>query len=491
MLKKSSNNEIKNLVLESLESTTGHGIPNLVRNKSWPIKILWFICLSLSTGYCVYNLTKSIVDYFSFSAVTKVSYERLDSIEFPTVTFCNKNPFLVRKPNSQNNMEENLKNQSKDFFDSLLKLNASESSLESFTRFGYSYSYNTLQYKKYLTRVSFSIDDMLISCRFNNFKCTKDDFKVMFVAGLGNCYKFNGATKTGIEKTTIPGQKNGLMLELFSGYPNEEYDLIRSSGIQLFIHNSSTIPFVEFDAINLPTGFETDIWISKQHVSKLPSPFSNCIQNIFSLDSFDSYLYEKCVNLLDRYQQKTCLLLCYHEYVKQQCGCYSPDAFNITFNQACENTNSMAIGCVFEAYAKFHQTGESSKCSHLCPIECNSDNYNFRTFLADFPTPFYAKVLIEHGKINPNLVRNFTTFQNVKDSVLAVNVFYNDISLNVIKEYPAKTFEQLVAEIGGFLGLCVGISLLSVVEIFELIFKIIIIKSNYKRSNEQNKVLPF
>ncbi|RNA07701.1 acid-sensing ion channel 2 [Brachionus plicatilis] len=422
MERKSNNNKIENLVVESLESTTGHGIPNLVRSKSWPIKIFWFICLSLSIGFCVYNLTISIVDYFSFIAVTKISFERLDAIEFPTVTFCNKNPFLVRIPNSQNNMEENLRNKSKEFFDSLLKLNSSESSFESFSRLSYNYSYITLQFQKYLSKVSFSIDDMLLSCRFNNFKCTKNDFKIMFVAGLGNCYKFNLATKTGIEKTTIPGQKNGLMLELFSGYLNETYDLIRSSGMQLFIHNSSTIPFAEFDAINLPTGYETDIWISKQRVSKLPSPYSDCIQNIFSLDSFDSYLYEKCVNLFDRYQQKTCLLLCYHEYVKQQCGCYSPDAFNITFIQACENTNSTAIGC---------------------------------------------------------------------ESVLAVNVFYNDISLNVIKEFSAKTFEQLVAEIGGFLGLCMGISLLSVVEIFELIFKIILFKSNYKDNGDHNKVLSY
>ena len=483
-----NNLEIKKLVRECLESSTGHGISNMIRNQNWIIKSMWLFFISISTSYCVFNLIISFIDYISFKAVTKVSYERLDSIEFPTVTFCNKNPFFVRKPNMKNNLENNLKNQSKIYFDKLL--NSSQSTLESFTRFSYLYSYETLKFKQFLSRVSFSIDDMLINCRFNNIKCSKDDFETIFVSGIGNCFKFNLGKNfmeknNNVLKSSIPGQKNGLILELFTGFLSEEYDLLRSSGILLFVHNSSNLPFNEFDAIKLATGFETDIWISQQQISKLSRPYSNCIENIFALNSFDSYLLRQCITIFGRYQQKTCLLLCYHEYVKQKCGCYSSDAFNITINQACNYTLS---SCVFEANAEFHQKSQYVKCFDLCPIECKSVNYNFKTFKSDFPAPFYGKILIEHQKIWPNLARNVTTFKDIKDTVLAVNVFYNDISLNLIKEYPAKTFEQLVAEIGGFLGLCLGISLLSIVEIVELVLKIFFLKSNFKISQSINKI---
>lgn len=478
-----NNQEIKNLVRECLESSTGHGISNIVRNQNWIIRSIWLFCFSISISYCVFNLTKSFIDYINFNVVTKVSYERLDSIEFPTVSFCNKNPFFVRKPNMVNNLERNLKNQSKLYFDTLL--NSSESTLESYITFSYSQSFETLKFKNFLNRVSFSIDDMLINCRFNSLKCTKDDFELIFVSGIGNCFKFNSGKKGKILKSSIPGQKNGLLLEIFTGYLNEEYDHLRSSGVQLFIQNSSNLPFAEFDAINLGTGFETDIWISQEQISKLMHPYSNCIVNIFSPNSFDSYLFRKSISIFGRYQQKTCLLLCYHEYVQQTCGCFSSDAFNITIEQACNDTLS---SCVFEALAKFHQTSQSIKCFDSCPIECNSVNYNFKTLKSDFPTPFYAKVLIEHNKMRPNLARNLTTLKNVKDTVLAVNVFYNDISMRIIQEYPAKTFEQLVAETGGFLGLCLGISLLSIVEFFELILKIFLVKSSFKINPSESKI---
>lgn len=488
-----NNQEIKRLICETLEASTSHGIPNIVRNKILSIKILWLFCFTASTGYCVYNISKSFIDYFSFTSVTKVSYERLNNIEFPTVTICNKNPFFVRKPNMKNSLENNLKNYSKIFFQEIL--NSSESTLESFLKFSYLNSYETLKYKPFLSLVSFNIDVMLINCRFNNSKCTKNDFEENFVSGIGNCYKFNSGKNAAknnskILRTTIPGQKNGLMLELFTGYLSEEYDPIRTGGIQIFIHNSSNIPFVEFDSISLSTGRETDIWLSQQQISKLASPYSNCVDDVFSFDSYDSYLYRKCIRLFNRYQQKTCLLLCFHEYVRQECGCYSSDAFNTSINQAC---NFSLNSCVFDAYARFHQTDQSTKCSDYCPIECHSVNYNFKTFQADFPSPFYGKVLIEDNKLKPNLARNLTSFQNVKDTVLAVNVFYDDLSLNVIKEYPAKTIEQLVAEIGGFLGLCVGISLLSIVEIFEIILKIFFsqCKSKINVDNEKNKIFPF
>jgi uncharacterized membrane protein len=51
-------------------------------------------------------------------------------------------------------------------------------------------------------------------------------------------------------------------------------------------------------------------------------------------------------------------------------------------------------------------------------------------------------------------------------------------------ESPSFTGQSLLANVGGYFGLCLGLSLLSLVEIIELIFKIIItLVINFKKKN--------
>lgn len=114
------------------------------------------------------------------------------------------------------------------------------------------YSFNLTDQLKLIA--SYNIDDMLINCRYNDIPCTKNDFEYFFTLTYGNCYKFNsGKNFTGdlVKKraTTTPGFNNGLRLELFVGHSNLEYELIRSSGVRLFIHNSSNIPLTVVEGL--------------------------------------------------------------------------------------------------------------------------------------------------------------------------------------------------------------------------------------------------
>lgn len=63
----------------------------------------------------------------------------------------------------------------------------------------------------------------------------------------------------------------------------------------------------------------------------------------------------------------------------------------------------------------------------------------------------------------------------VKKNFALVNIYYDEIKYTVMEESPAMEIIDLIANVGGTLGLFLGVSFLSFAEIAELIFEIIVI----------------
>jgi hypothetical protein len=61
----------------------------------------------------------------------------------------------------------------------------------------------------------------------------------------------------------------------------------------------------------------------------------------------------------------------------------------------------------------------------------------------------------------------------LKKSILLINVFYKRMSHLRLQESPAITSDSLVSSIGGNMGLFLGMSILTILEIVEFIYNII------------------
>lgn len=61
-----------------------------------------------------------------------------------------------------------------------------------------------------------------------------------------------------------------------------------------------------------------------------------------------------------------------------------------------------------------------------------------------------------------------------------LSVFYDDIATTYTEEVPAITGTSVLGTIGGNLGLFIGASLLTIVEILELLIEFIFIALNFK-----------
>ena len=90
---------------------------------------------------------------------------------------------------------------------------------------------------------------------------------------------------------------------------------------------------------------------------------------------------------------------------------------------------------------------------------------------------FYYKEAYPYSNciVDPTSIKSSKSdlYSLIKNSVVKISIFYNDISYDALVESPVLTFDVLLGNVGGSLGLFIGISFLSLVEIFELIFEIL------------------
>jgi hypothetical protein len=72
--------KIINSLKETLESSSIHALPNIVRNKYYTIKFVWIVCFLSSSAACGFLIFQSISDYFEYDIVTKIEVKNVYSL---------------------------------------------------------------------------------------------------------------------------------------------------------------------------------------------------------------------------------------------------------------------------------------------------------------------------------------------------------------------------------------------------------------------------
>ena len=89
-------------------------------------------------------------------------------------------------------------------------------------------------------------------------------------------------------------------------------------------------------------------------------------------------------------------------------------------------------------------------------------------------------MFIDFIKANKNLSSDFVTkpinSETVSKSIVSLNIFYESLSYTLSTESPQMDSISLLANIGGHLGLFLGVSVFSLCEIVEVAMEIILIK---------------
>ncbi len=58
--------EFKKIIINNLETTTIHAIPNIVRSNNYLARFIWISCLLLSSGYFSFEIYKSKASFYDY-----------------------------------------------------------------------------------------------------------------------------------------------------------------------------------------------------------------------------------------------------------------------------------------------------------------------------------------------------------------------------------------------------------------------------------------
>ena len=461
-------NKIKSL----LEGSTSHGIPNLMRTNRISIKILWALCFLASVSFCSYMVFKIVADFLNYETVSKI--ERITEIEskFPTISFCNVNPFTT--------------SESEQLLLSFVPANVSLNDLDFRTKYGLIVlanrdaqvnSFNPEFGDANRKKLGYNLSKILISCVFDDEPCSADDFEWYYDLSFGNCYRFNsGRSQKGrpIEqkKTKKPGPKDGLLIQLFNIPSQNKISSVLSEGLVLFIHNQSISPSASM-GVNVDPSKQTDISIQRTFIQKEPYPYSDCID----LNNFNSDYYKFLIGLNRTYRQQDCFDLCLQKKIIDLCDCY-----DLSFPMVSNSTPCLSLeqfNCTRFAYVKFKSSKINEECLALCPLECESINYDLLiSSTASLSKQGYDSIEKLIDRFTSGFSQNKLTYDEVRQRFIVLNVYYADLSYVRISETPKTSFFDLLSNLGGTLGLYIGISFLSLVELVEIFLETIFLSFN-------------
>jgi len=407
--------KIKKRICELLEVSSSHGIPNLIRTKSLLILIMWSILTVLSASLGSYFVFKSILDYLKYDTVAKIEVINEQKVQFPTISFC-------ALPN-------------------------------------FNTTINQIVIKKYF-------DDIIQT----NFSHYFDEYTDLV---KGKCFRYNSGKNIfnksyDIQNSTIKGSKNGLRLYLNIKIP-AYFDYIE---VALFIHNQSLPPIDSFGRVFwLMSGSFTYFELDRVFYKKLDAPYSNCLKDV-NLFEMNKTLIDYLQNEKRAYTQDDCYYKCSHLFALEESDCGCNSTLNEFFKNCIKNSyNNQIINikiekCVSEYLKDFREKLQYEKCSKYCPLECDSMNYIINSFSEQI------SVSGDVSKNQKSVFFNLSTYEEAKQSYFGIRIYYNELKYTLISEDPKTEAFNFVSNIGGILGLFLGISFLSFIEIFEILFEI-------------------
>jgi hypothetical protein len=264
---------------------------------------------------------------------------------------------------------------------------------------------------------------------------------------------------------------NGLRLDIYLDVPsNFDY-----SELLVYIHSQS-LPSLDMyqNGYWLKTGswnyFELERIVNEQ----LGEPYNNCLKDVTTFD-LNLTIVDHILQLNRTYLQIDCFVMCSYlcALEKSKCGCNSS---LMNFDKDCiRNTNDKELvsntkECVARFLSEFRKEKQHEKCHQYCPLECDSMSYKV--------TP-YLELIKDSGKISKGRKGgydlNFETYEEVNSHFVSVLIYYRDLRYTRISQDPKTQTFDFISNIGGILGLFLGISFLSFVELFEIIFEISLI----------------
>ncbi|XP_078660716.1 acid-sensing ion channel 2-like isoform X6 [Branchiostoma floridae x Branchiostoma belcheri] len=433
-------------------------------------RALWLAVVTAMMGLFLYWSITHILVYFSYPAVTHID-EGDESQFFPAVTFCNVNKYRLSALTNQdfyhlgrslgylhpNRSLKAPRNRDLDYN----RLEAIQR-LADFSQLG---NVTNGSLTELQNRTGHQLTDIVKKCKFRGRPCCVDMFTTVFTR-YGKCYTFNsGSPNQPVLKTLKGGIGNGV--EFFLDVQQEDYmpawgesdEVTFEVGFKIQLHTQEEPPFIHELGFGVGPGMQYYVSTQEQRITYLPAPWGQCkAENDLTFD-------------FAKYTTSACRIDCETKFVVSQCGCkmvHMPGNFPIC-------TPDIYVECADQAL-DFLVKSDNKKC--VCDTPCNTTRYNLFMSHVKFPSEQAVKYLArKYGKPEDYFRKN----------TLVLNVFFEALNYETIEQQKAYEVASLLGDIGGQMGLFIGASILTILELFDYLYEVLKDKCTERRHQPRSE----
>ncbi len=271
------------------------------------------------------------------------------------------------------------------------------------------------------------------SCNFEKEKCNMSYFKELEILMRGVkqvCVQFNGYDP---DREILEVKKLSWL-----GALSIEFEIDSKIEFWFTVETNRLIPPNEKVLYEIKQGSIHSKSIEITDQKRLGYPYNECIEDH---EEFDSDYFRKTISFNNFYHRDKCLDICFYENYEKYCNCSLTETDDYYFNNTKCGRNNDSFKDYLESF-DYHK-----QCYSFCPKTCNIQLYR----------------VIEDG------MKSHHTSNISKNQFREIRLYYNSLEYTEIIQIPKTTTADLVSNIGGTLGLFMGLSLLSFVEFIEFI----------------------
>ena len=424
-----------------IESTTAHGLVRIFQSKSIIRRLFWLVIVLSAAGGCLYNISDRIRYLVSSPTATTISITRsnVGELSFPAVTVCNLNYFrmdVLQKRNLSQLVEAAF------FLDNLFGSNTCATVIENVSSIlGDDNQLSQTTYEDLVLEARNQLENFITIGYYAGKKLNiSESFQPIFTS-LGICYTFNsGRLGKPVKLTNGTGQRQGLQLLVY--VDQSTYSTAFDAGVKVAIHPQSEPPLPDDQGIGVPPGRNAFISLRQKDVVDKTGRTCNSRSDVSHLN----FLQGEYTS----FSESACLVDCQLTSMTDHCQCiagrsfYHPDRSkygqlpNCTIEDICCIVNELVL---------------PSSCN--CEAACSAVLYDTSLSYSYFPADYLSIELANLVNITP------ATFPS---NFLSMNIYFETLNVETQTTSNAYSFIALLSDIGGQLGLFLGVSIISIME---------------------------
>ncbi|KAK0042341.1 FMRFamide-activated amiloride-sensitive sodium channel [Biomphalaria pfeifferi] len=307
------------------------------------------------------------------------------------------------------------------------------------------------------------ITDMLLYCYTTEGVCNKSDFKLFYSSALGNCYTLD--TRSYIQQ--VEGSNEGLDIGIFLEPDEYIEELTETKGLQVLVHDTQSFVFPDDDGFQLLPGTSSNIALTLINTKNSPWPYGDCVD-----DRNDEYLRK--YNYI--YEFYFCNEICYNDYVLEKCKCVTTEYFDLLGSQGNADNQSLCS----RDFTSYNCSTEALYDDYVCKCSkaCSINTYNYRVTSLEWPTFKTGKGMVEYlcGRISMSRCKQLRklSYRDLRENFVGMKIFFETFYVESHKVEPVMSITDFLCNLGGCIGLWIGVSILSLFEVLQLVSELML-----------------